>query len=509
MPLTAPPPQVEDLDAGVIEEARARERRHRRIAATVVVAAVATMAVLLALSRGGPTPLTARTSLRFPAAGPAVNAMAFAHDGDLAFISRGTLWVLDGSSARLRRIRVPLGLLPESPTFSADGRWLSYLAGSGQAPIASWTNGELWIARADGSDPREIGWLKQPSVIGWSPRADELAVTEQGTVRSPYGGALEEQTSAWLVAPNGSRRKLMSAYEIEGGAWAPDGTAVAISSDSGYVYGPKPWTASLAAYPVAGGGPRVWLALPSTSVLWPPVRSDRKAEYDENVLLPVGWWPRWGIGFWATNSSSDDPSVRKGAGLELWHLSAPGDTPKLLGETLSDGAVSPIVASANGELAITENGGAEPIWQDPQVERCSPATQTCGRVAEPRGAVSLDPAWSPNGSKLVYLVGRNLGSDGNGGFAQSAVARFYDTLQLWLYTPATGVSRTVPAAEGAVVPVWARSGNSLLFVADDGLWRWKNLSGRPREVAGPLLKPDAWNAFFAQIDWSDQFAWSR
>jgi len=509
MSVTAAPPPLKDLDAGVIEEARVRERRHRRVAATVVVVAAAAAVVVLAASNGGSTPPPVRTSLKFAAAGPAVNGRAFAGEGDLAFISRRTLWVLDGSTGRLRKIAVPLGLVPESPAFSADGRWLSYLAGAGQAPISTWTTGELWIAHADGSDPHQIGWLKQPSVIGWSPRADELAVTEQGAVRSPYGGTLAEQTSAWLIAPSGSGRRLTSAYDIEGGAWSPDGTALAISSDSGYVYGPKPWVASLVAYPIAGGRPTVWLRLRSTSVLWPPVRSDKKAEYDQNVLLPVGWWPRWGIGFWATNSSSNDPSVRKGAGLMLWHLSAPTLTPRLLGQTLSDGAVSPIVASANGELAITENGGAEPIWQNPQVERCSPATHTCVRVAEPRGAVSLDPAWSPNGSTLVYLVGRNLGNAGDGGFAQFAVTRFYNTLQLWRYTSASGVSGRVPAAQGAVVPVWARSGNGLLFVADDGLWLWKNLRGDPVEVAGPLFNPHAWNAFFAQIDWSDQFAWSR
>ena len=464
---------------------------------------------MLAISTGGSESPTARASLTFAAAGPGVNARAFAHEGDLAFISRGTLWVLDGSTGRLRRVAVPPDLAPEAPAFSPDGRWLSYLAGSGHAAVASWNTGELWIAHANGSDPREVGWLNEPNVIGWSPHADELAVTDQGTVRSPYGETLEHQTSAWLIAPSGSGRKLMSAYEIDGGAWSPDGAELAIASDSGYVYGPKPWAASLVAYPVAGGKPTVWLRLPSSSVLWPPIRSDKKAVYNQNVLLPAGWWPRWGIGFWATNSSSNDPSVRKGSGVTLWHLAAPALTPRLLGETLSDGAVSPIVASANGELAITEDGGAEPIWQNQQVERCSPATQSCVPVTQPHRTVSLDPAWSPDGSTLVYLVGNNLGSAGNAGFLQGAVARFYDTLQLRLYTATTGTTRTVPAARGAVVPIWARSGTRLLFVADDGLWLWKNPKGAPSEIAGPLFQPNNWNAFFAQLDWTDQFAWSK
>jgi hypothetical protein len=116
MSVTAAPPPVEDLDAGVIEEARARERRHRRIAGTVVVLAVAVGAVVLALSPGGAKPPAARASLTFAATGPTVNARAFGHEGDLAFISRGTLWVLDGSSGRLRKVTIPRGLVPESPT---------------------------------------------------------------------------------------------------------------------------------------------------------------------------------------------------------------------------------------------------------------------------------------------------------------------------------------------------------------------------------------------------------
>jgi Tol biopolymer transport system component len=130
-------------------------------------------------------------------------------------------------------------------------------------------------------------------------------------------------------------------------------------------------------------------------------------------------------------------------------------------------------------------------------------------VPQPRGDISLDPVWSPDGTKLAYLVGRDFGSAGGAGFTQRVVARWYDSLQLWLYESPSGRSVRVPAAHGAVVPIWSESGDSLLFVADDGLWLWKHTHGEPVEVAGPLLSLDDWNAYFAQIDWSDRFAWSR
>ena len=67
----------------------------------------------------------------------------------------------------------------------------------------------------------------------------------------------------------------------------------------------------------------------------------------------------------------------------------------------------------------------------------------------------------------------------------------------------------MPAAQGAVVPIWSRAGNELMFVANDGLWLSRSAHGAPVEIAGPLLAPKDWSPFYAQIDWTDQFAWSR
>ena len=51
MSITIEPPSVEGPDAGVIEEARARQRRHRGIAGAALVAAA--IAALVATSSGG------------------------------------------------------------------------------------------------------------------------------------------------------------------------------------------------------------------------------------------------------------------------------------------------------------------------------------------------------------------------------------------------------------------------------------------------------------------------
>jgi hypothetical protein len=56
---------------------------------------------------------------------PSVDEAAFAGHGELAFVSRGGLWVLDGATGTLRRVPTP-AMTPLDPAFSRDGRWLSF-----------------------------------------------------------------------------------------------------------------------------------------------------------------------------------------------------------------------------------------------------------------------------------------------------------------------------------------------------------------------------------------------
>jgi hypothetical protein len=490
-------PQIDDVEITVeaealIREAKRRERR-RRIGLSLAIALVlGTIGVVVGVVGGAGTKPPSQSS-SLPKSAPYFNVTAFSHQGDLAFVSRNALWVLAGN--QVRRVAVPTGWSPVSPEFSADGRWLAY--------ATTTANGlsEVWIARANGSDPRRISWLKNPSFIGWSPKGDELAVTNQSAVPSGYRNlTVERQTSLWLVSPNGGQRKLMSAAEIDGAAWSPDGAAIAVASDSAYPFRSVSWAATLVAYPINGGRPVLWLRFKTTRKLGPS-RS--------KLILPAGWWPGWGIGFWTVYAAADDPSVLNSGGLDLWSVSAPGQSPRLLGDTLANGTLSPIVASSSGQLAFTNepsNSGARPIWQNQQVEHCSSTTHRCANAVEPSDTVSLDPVWSPDGSKLAYVVGR---SSQSGLFPQTTVARWYDSLQLWIYNASTGRSERVASVKGAVTPIWSKDGKSLLYVADDGIWLWRDLRGAPVEITAPLFPKNNWNSYFGQIHWSDQFAWSK
>jgi hypothetical protein len=111
------PPSPPDPDA-LIKEARERQRRRRRWIGLIAVEVAAGIATALGISYGirGGNPALVRI-----AGGPTVNVAAFAHAGRLAFVSRNSLWVVDGARRSLRKVATPTGLHPSRPLFSPDG----------------------------------------------------------------------------------------------------------------------------------------------------------------------------------------------------------------------------------------------------------------------------------------------------------------------------------------------------------------------------------------------------
>jgi WD40 repeat protein len=147
--------------------------------------------------------------------------------------------------------------------------------------------------------------------------------------------------------------------------------------------------------------------------------------------------------------------------------------------------------------------GGRLIWQDRRVQVCGRAAAACAAVPSPPGTVTLDPAWSPDGTTLALIQAPARASPG---FPQPVVARWYGTHQLWLYHPATHSVRRLNA-RGAAVPAWSADGNSLLYAARDGIWLLPSLTGRPVRIATPLFRPGHWPAYYGQVSWAAQFAW--
>ena len=305
----AKPAEVHEPDAeALIREARRLRRRRWMLACLVVVLVMA--GIVAGLVASGGTGRPARwTTLAFRADGPTVDAKAFVGEGDLAFVSRGTVYVLDGTKP-LRHLVLPSRFVPGAPSFSHGGRWLAIPASRVTAPNGDEsTLSTLWLADADGSRLHKVTGFDNPEFLGWSPTSDVLAVTNQGDVSTTYtpppgSEYVTQPTSLWLVSPSGARRELVrpSSGMIDGATWSPDGSEVAVGGLSAYPFQDHvPWTETLTAYPIDGAKPTVWLRIVNP-------RSNsccQTAGLKQSQFIPVGWWPHWGIVFWGHRPMSE------------------------------------------------------------------------------------------------------------------------------------------------------------------------------------------------------------
>ncbi len=403
-------------------------------------------------------------------------ADAFAGHGELAFVSRGTLWVLNGTTRALRRV-VTHGVTPSGPVFSADGRWLAFLGT--RTTSGGTTSLALWLAAGDGSGAHQVRGLTVAESLGWSPTRDVLAVTSGPWLKHiPYGAP----TTVRLISPPGRVRTLVRAAGIQSAYWSPGGSSLAVATGSASA-------STLASYPVAGGQPRTWLRL--------------RARSSMNYLIDLaGWWPDQGIGYWALGACSSCNAD----GDPFFVIRSPGAHPRPLGATLAGSGLDQVTAAVGGRLAIVAEvpgaGLGRLIWQGRRVKVCGPAA-ACAVVPSPQGTVTLDPAWSPDGTTLAFVRAPARASPG---FPQPVVARWYGAHQLWLYDPATrSVSRL--NVRGGTAPAWSADGNSLLYVARDGIWLLPRLRSQPVRIATPLFRPGNWPAYYGQVGWLDQFAW--
>ena len=460
-----------------MREARARQRRRRLRLVAALLAAAAIGGIVYGSIGGG---RSGSAGLEAIPNGPVVNLRAFAEHGRLAFISRETLWLLDGERGVLKRVASPGGgFRPMAPSFSPDGKWLAYL----ERRAGSNALARLWISRADGSDAHIIRGIGVASFFGWSPRRDVLAVAA-GPERTKRPCPCYSPTTLRIVSPDGAARTLARSTWIYGAAWSPDGRRIAVSEVSYPI-------SKLVVYPSAGGPGTIWLAA--------GVR--KRLDGMTGILFQVaGWWRSLGIGFWVFG----DGAIHNLDATPLDVVNAPHSRPRLLGRTLSGGGTDAISASANGEVAIvTDHGGGRAAWQGKQVELCGPVS--CQPLRRAPGMVAVDPAWSGDGKTLSYAQAPNVLV---GPWSQKRIAAWFAVHRILLYNTATGRTRSVPEASGATAVTWSANNRSLLYVRSDALWLLPSLTGKPVRIAAPLFPPNNWPQYYAEIAWSGQFTWS-
>lgn len=512
-----PPMSTEVL----IEEARQRHHRRQRISAALLAALlVAGAVVYLAQRFGTATTASPHTGLT-PASPTAVDRSAFQGHGILAFVSKGALFVLNGATGKLDRLTTGHNTA-SNPVISPDGRWLAFSQSAAiDATVgASASSSEvLYVAGTDGTGLHRVLGLSNASIVGWSPSADLLAVTTRPNNSS--GLPTPQTMTLATVTPQGAVHALFSVTSgvanyttLENAMWSPDGTSIAVATSG---FSPRSRTRLLSVN-VHSGAETTWLSMSTMSKL---------AGMDEIVVDPAGWWSGWGIGFWVfgngmTHNNDQAP---------LMMIRAPGATPTEIGTTLSDGTTDAIAIGGVGELAIVSNGGGRDIGQSgTEVETCSATTLSCHSVpnaeiwngpaqpCSPPGrcfntvragdvgsGVTIDPAWSPDGSMLAYVKSPQALQD------SAPIAPWLNAHLLFVFDPVTGKSTKLADVSGASVPQWSRSGDDLLYVSDDSLWLASVHGSKPTRIAGPLFGgnsfADAYPSYYHQIPFDVQFAW--
>ncbi len=477
-------PDLGNLDSeALIKEAR-RLRRRRWLIGSFLAALLlflSGLGLLLAGRRSLPrvsalanqpppptVPPQATVSPRTAQSQPFVNASAFAGNGNLAFVSNNTLWILDGSTQSLKEVA---GVYSEDPKFSSGGKWLAYLTYTPlKYPGIGPTAGQLWIARSDGSDPHKISGLPDVAAISWSPNSDLLAV----------GGG--STPGIYLVNTSGSTHEIPGTSHASKFVWSPDGTEIAYSG--WYKYG------GLRTVPVSGGSP----------VLWESTYNIPQYPNSSNPTIPAAWLPNGqGLLFWIDPQSS--ASLETG-GLSLYLLSNPGGKPHLLGTTL----VSPssVTVSKSGNFAITEGSGRYQ-WSHKTVAICSAGTGICKAVPSEKAQVSFDPYWDQSGKMLYYSEGPD---NGQAPFPQAALSKWYSEISLKALNLGEGTSSEVPGGSGGAATL-SSSGQKLLFESGDALWMKSAGSSSPVEIEHPLFPVNSWPTTYAQVDWSQQFSWNQ
>src|SRR6476469_1432209 len=106
-----------------------------------------------------------------------------------------------------------------SPSFSPDGKWVSFISNVSVAP-------HVWVAHTEGGYPRMVTNGDDPvTQAEWSPTSDWIAIAI-----APGGGL---NTQVYVVKPDGTGMRLLTkGGEDNNGldAWTEDGKQIAIDS---------------------------------------------------------------------------------------------------------------------------------------------------------------------------------------------------------------------------------------------------------------------------------------
>src|SRR4051794_9493532 len=112
-----------------------------------------------------------------------------------------------------------------SPVWSHDGKSLAYAQ-----VLTNGGFGSIWIANADGTNPRKIRDAKEPYALSWSPNDDRLAFV-QGNLLFVYSAVQFGNiapAAVWVVDRDGKDARPLtdSLHQSVSPVWSADGDGV-------------------------------------------------------------------------------------------------------------------------------------------------------------------------------------------------------------------------------------------------------------------------------------------
>jgi TolB protein len=388
-----------------------------------------------------PTPPPSASPSVLPMPSLAVNVPAFRGQGRLAFSTGQYLEVLDGVTGDVR----PVGRSGLA-AWSRSGDWLAYQQTVG-ASAGSPSLEELWVVRADGTGQARVTGL--PPLVNliftWSPADDVLAVMPQGLTGTDAKGL-------WLVRPESSTATLLAAGDapVWSFAWSPDGQTIAYSRTLPFT-NPVGRSDALFTVPVSGGVP---------SGLAPTER----LVADNAGILGIAWAPD-GLSL----LYYDDPQHSGSALMDGVPLRTLALGPSRRSGVFPDKKIDIFDEWIDAHRFVAVVGDGRFPTRNRTLAICDIDALSCAPIASQPGTVSLQPALSPDRTRVAFVrADENLA----GGFSsEAAAAAWMQTRTLWIVDLGTGAAQRQDAAgKGVFIPAWSRDGQRLLLTRDQAAW---------------------------------------